>query len=119
MVLFLYTVFDILSVMLALYLILLCRLLFKFVLKIFYGTIVVENADVIPPNGRPWFVTLSCLSSTLVTVDHSIVCANHSNSLTDALYVHLVGLRGVYLHNALTTHLIEFIAYLSLRYLQR
>lgn len=30
------------------------RLLFKFVLKIFYGTIVVENANLIPANGRPW-----------------------------------------------------------------
>ncbi|KAF8973156.1 hypothetical protein BDZ97DRAFT_1779746 [Flammula alnicola] len=46
----------------------LIRLLFKFVLKIFYGTIVVENADLIPETGRP-----------------CIVCANHSNSLTDAL----------------------------------
>ncbi|KAI0632359.1 hypothetical protein C8Q77DRAFT_1197670 [Trametes polyzona] len=44
------------------------RLLFKFVLKIFYGTIVVENVDLIPPRGVP-----------------CIVCANHSNSLTDAL----------------------------------
>ncbi|KAF8895688.1 hypothetical protein CPB84DRAFT_1782206 [Gymnopilus junonius] len=46
----------------------LIRLLFRFVLKIFYGTIVVENVDVIPETGRP-----------------CIVCANHSNSLTDAL----------------------------------
>ncbi|TFK68675.1 hypothetical protein BDN72DRAFT_870881 [Pluteus cervinus] len=44
------------------------RLLFKFVLKIFYGTIVIENAELIPKNGRP-----------------CIVCPNHSNSLTDAL----------------------------------
>ncbi|KAI0949298.1 hypothetical protein AcW1_008952 [Taiwanofungus camphoratus] len=44
------------------------RLLFKFVLKIFYGTIVIENADLIPLKGEP-----------------CIVCANHSNSLTDAL----------------------------------
>ncbi|KAI0779563.1 hypothetical protein C8Q74DRAFT_1259696 [Fomes fomentarius] len=44
------------------------RWLFKFVLKIFYGTIVVENVDAIPPRGTP-----------------CIVCANHSNSLTDAL----------------------------------
>ncbi|KAI0769446.1 hypothetical protein BD413DRAFT_694764 [Trametes elegans] len=44
------------------------RFLFKFVLKIFYGTIVVENVDLIPPRGTP-----------------CIVCANHSNSLTDAL----------------------------------
>ncbi|KAM5533713.1 hypothetical protein V8D89_012586 [Ganoderma adspersum] len=44
------------------------RWLFKFVLKIFYGTIVVENVDHIPPRGVP-----------------CIVCANHSNSLTDAL----------------------------------
>lgn len=46
----------------------LIRLLFKFVLKIFYGTIVVENAELIPKSGEP-----------------CIVCANHSNSLTDAL----------------------------------
>ncbi|KAF9784425.1 hypothetical protein BJ322DRAFT_847987 [Thelephora terrestris] len=46
----------------------LIRLLFKFVLKIFYGSIVVENSDLIPPDGQP-----------------CIVCANHSNSLTDAL----------------------------------
>ncbi|KAI6040320.1 hypothetical protein EDC04DRAFT_1534771 [Pisolithus marmoratus] len=46
----------------------LVRLLFKFVLKIFYGTIVVENAELIPKSGEP-----------------CIVCANHSNSLTDAL----------------------------------
>jgi hypothetical protein len=30
------------------------RLLFKFVLKIFYGSIVVENSDLIPPDGGPW-----------------------------------------------------------------
>ncbi|KAI0812713.1 hypothetical protein BC629DRAFT_1579992 [Irpex lacteus] len=47
---------------------LLIRLLFKFVLKIFYGTIVVEGTENIPPRGVP-----------------CIVCANHSNSLTDAL----------------------------------
>ncbi|KAJ8468975.1 hypothetical protein ONZ45_g17048 [Pleurotus djamor] len=44
------------------------RLLFKFVLKIFYGTIVIENTEFIPRDGEP-----------------CIVCANHSNSLTDAL----------------------------------
>ncbi|KAF8628874.1 hypothetical protein AX15_003661 [Amanita polypyramis BW_CC] len=44
------------------------RLLFKFVLKIFYGNIVVENPHLIPETGKP-----------------CIVCANHSNSLTDAL----------------------------------
>ncbi|KAK2464280.1 hypothetical protein APHAL10511_003737 [Amanita phalloides] len=44
------------------------RLLFRFVLKIFYGTIVVENTHLIPETGKP-----------------CIVCANHSNSLTDAL----------------------------------
>jgi hypothetical protein len=31
------------------------RLLFRFVLKIFYGTIVIENADLIPETGRPWY----------------------------------------------------------------
>ncbi|KAJ6594158.1 hypothetical protein B0H19DRAFT_1094154 [Mycena capillaripes] len=46
----------------------LIRLLFRFVLKIFYGSIVVEGTHNIPKNGRP-----------------TIVCANHSNSLTDAL----------------------------------
>ncbi|KAJ6587163.1 hypothetical protein DFH09DRAFT_1142794 [Mycena vulgaris] len=44
------------------------RLLFRFVLKIFYGSIVVEGTHNIPKTGRP-----------------CIVCANHSNSLTDAL----------------------------------
>ena len=29
-------------------------LLFRFVLKIFYGTIVIENVDLIPETGRPW-----------------------------------------------------------------
>jgi glycerol-3-phosphate O-acyltransferase/dihydroxyacetone phosphate acyltransferase len=38
------------------------------VLKIFYGTIVVEGVENIPQTGRP-----------------CIVCANHTNSLTDAL----------------------------------
>ncbi|KAI0027705.1 acyltransferase-domain-containing protein [Vararia minispora EC-137] len=47
---------------------LLIRLLFKFVLKVFYGTIVVEGLEHIPPLGE------AC-----------IVCANHANSLTDAL----------------------------------
>ncbi|SJK97467.1 uncharacterized protein ARMOST_00719 [Armillaria ostoyae] len=46
----------------------LIRLLFRFVLKIFYGTIVIENPNYIPRTGKP-----------------CIVCANHSNSLTDAL----------------------------------
>ncbi|KAF7315454.1 PlsC domain-containing protein [Mycena indigotica] len=46
----------------------LIRLLFRFVLKIFYGTIVVEGASNVPKTGKP-----------------CIVCANHSNSLTDAL----------------------------------
>ncbi|KAJ3857475.1 hypothetical protein EV368DRAFT_30205 [Lentinula lateritia] len=46
----------------------LIRLLFQFTLKVFYGTIVVSNAHFIPETGKP-----------------CIVCANHSNSLTDAL----------------------------------
>ncbi|KAI0062894.1 acyltransferase-domain-containing protein [Artomyces pyxidatus] len=46
----------------------LIRLLFKFVLKIFYGTIVVEGIENIPQTGLP-----------------CVVCANHTNSLTDAL----------------------------------
>ncbi|KAJ7924990.1 hypothetical protein B0H13DRAFT_2229900 [Mycena leptocephala] len=47
----------------------LIRLLFRFVLKIFYGSIVVEGTHNIPKSGRP-----------------CIVSANHSNSLTDALH---------------------------------
>ncbi|KAF8507451.1 hypothetical protein BU17DRAFT_100471 [Hysterangium stoloniferum] len=46
----------------------LIRWLFKFVLKVFYGTIVIENVDYIPKKGE------AC-----------ILCANHTNSLTDAL----------------------------------
>ncbi|KAG8828239.1 hypothetical protein FRC19_008355 [Serendipita sp. 401] len=46
----------------------LIRLLFKFVLKIFYGSIIVENEHYIPPNGTP-----------------AIICSNHTNSLTDAI----------------------------------
>jgi glycerol-3-phosphate O-acyltransferase/dihydroxyacetone phosphate acyltransferase len=33
-----------------------CRLLFKFVLKIFYGSIVIENTELIPGPGEPWCV---------------------------------------------------------------
>ena len=32
-------------------------LLFRFVLKIFYGSIVVENPGLIPPDGQPWSVS--------------------------------------------------------------
>lgn len=46
----------------------LIRILFRIVLKIFYGTVVVEGVENIPQTGRP-----------------CIVCANHTNSLTDAL----------------------------------
>ncbi|KAJ7200713.1 hypothetical protein C8J57DRAFT_1442101 [Mycena rebaudengoi] len=46
----------------------LIRLLFNFVLKTFYGSIVIEGKEHIPKTGRP-----------------CVVCANHSNSLTDAL----------------------------------
>lgn len=42
------------------------RLLFKFVLKIFYGTIVVENADFIPKTGQPWFVPQLILSLSFI-----------------------------------------------------
>ena len=57
-------------------------------LKIFYGTIVVENAELIPAKGEPWFVSLVLSPRFVLTAAHdSIVCANHSNSLTDALYV--------------------------------
>jgi glycerol-3-phosphate O-acyltransferase / dihydroxyacetone phosphate acyltransferase len=43
---------------------------FQFVLNVFYGSIIVENEQYIPQNGVP-----------------CIICANHSNSLTDAMYV--------------------------------
>jgi len=36
-------------------------LLFRFVLKIFYGSIVVENAHLVPENGRPWYAFLMLL----------------------------------------------------------
>lgn len=44
--------------------------LFRFVLAIFFSRIVIENIDQIPTNGQP-----------------TIVLANHSNSLTDALII--------------------------------
>ncbi|KAF7321740.1 PlsC domain-containing protein [Mycena kentingensis (nom. inval.)] len=44
------------------------RWLFRFVLKIFYGSIVIEGTENVPKTGIP-----------------TLVCANHSNSLTDAL----------------------------------
>ncbi|KIY74377.1 hypothetical protein CYLTODRAFT_385211 [Cylindrobasidium torrendii FP15055 ss-10] len=46
----------------------LIRLLFQFALKVFYGTIVIEGWENIPDNGKA-----------------SVLCANHTNSLTDAL----------------------------------
>ncbi|KAK4046145.1 hypothetical protein OIV83_006316 [Microbotryomycetes sp. JL201] len=46
----------------------LIRLLFQFVLRVFYSTIHVEGSEHIPPDGVPCFLV-----------------ANHSNSLTDAL----------------------------------
>ncbi|KAM0789882.1 hypothetical protein ACM66B_006726 [Microbotryomycetes sp. NB124-2] len=46
----------------------LIRLLFQFVLRVFYSTIHVEGSEQIPPEGVPCFLV-----------------ANHSNSLTDAL----------------------------------
>ncbi|KAG6920274.1 hypothetical protein DXG01_005043 [Tephrocybe rancida] len=79
-----------------------CRLLFKFVLKIFYGTIVVENAHLIPETGRP-----------------CIVSANHCNSLTDALLLvtsiptkkrnmlHLTAKATLFGHKTFTSWLIE------------
>ena len=43
------------------------RLLFKFVLKIFYGTIVIENADLIPEDGHPWCVNRRILLLHVLT----------------------------------------------------
>ncbi|KAI0283627.1 hypothetical protein BGY98DRAFT_950848 [Russula aff. rugulosa BPL654] len=51
------------------YLQVLLRILFSILIKIFYGNIVVNGVENIPQTGRP-----------------CIVCANHTNSLTDALY---------------------------------
>jgi hypothetical protein len=33
-----------------------CSLLFRAVLDVFYGTIVVENAELRPAPGEPWYV---------------------------------------------------------------
>ncbi|GAA5937940.1 uncharacterized protein JCM15063_005419 [Sporobolomyces koalae] len=46
----------------------LIRWLFRFVLRVFYSSVVVEGVENIPPDGVP-----------------TMLCANHSNSLTDAL----------------------------------
>jgi len=50
------------------------RLLFKFVLKIFYGTIVVENVDLIPETGRPWCAFSPCVFalSLPVALEHCL-----------------------------------------------
>lgn len=48
----------------------LIRLLFRFVLTLFYGHIIVENLDNLSSDGQP-----------------TLLLANHSNSLTDALIV--------------------------------
>lgn len=47
----------------------LIRLLFKFVLKIFYGTIVVEGTENIPERGKPWY---DYLVFTLVEASHCL-----------------------------------------------
>ena len=41
-------------------------LLFRFVLKIFYGTIVIENVDLIPETGRPWSVHVQTITSVVL-----------------------------------------------------
>src|SRR5579862_14670 len=43
-------------------------MLFKIGLNIFYSSVIIENQDFIPPNGSP-----------------TIICANHSNSIMDAI----------------------------------
>jgi hypothetical protein len=43
-------------------------MLFKIGLNIFYSSVIIENEDFIPPNGSP-----------------TIICANHSNSIMDAI----------------------------------
>ena len=48
------------------------RLLFKFVLKIFYGTIVVEGVENIPPRGVPWY---EILSATIELSGYSFILA--------------------------------------------
>ena len=47
----------------------------------------VENPELIPPDGQPWSVSPSPSRFLSLTSVFSIVCANHSNSLTDALCV--------------------------------
>lgn len=37
------------------------RLLFQFVLKIFYGTIVIENTHYVLPDGEPWLIPFATL----------------------------------------------------------
>jgi len=52
-------------------------LLFKFVLRIFYGTIVVENAELIPKTGRPWwalwYAPCGCFWQLAVGLQHRSV----------------------------------------------
>ena len=43
-------------------------MLFKIGLNIFYSSVIIENEDFIPRNGEP-----------------TIICANHSNSIMDAI----------------------------------
>ena len=61
--------------------------MFKFVMKIFYGTIVVENTHLIPENGVPLYVLDDLIPpfEDINRLIYSVVCANHCNSLTDAL----------------------------------
>ena len=48
----------------------------------------VEGSDLIPPDGQPWSVfSLNPSRALMFSRASSIVCANHSNSLTDALCV--------------------------------
>lgn len=55
---------------------LLIRLLFKFVLKIFYGTIVVEGTENIPERGKPWYVyfifTYAILLTFVLTIQYCL-----------------------------------------------
>ena len=50
-------------------------LLFQFVLKIFYGTIVIENVDLIPEAGRPWSVDIHIIKSIALAY-HDLVASS-------------------------------------------
>lgn len=68
----------------------LIRWLFRFVLGVFYSTVVVEGAENIPEDGVPWCARFLPFERARIPCSpprhpHSMLTANHCNSLTDAL----------------------------------